>query len=80
MQIQVKYFAVIREKIKKSEETFSLSKPSTTNDLWKIINELYDLHEHADYIRFAVNMTYVEGNHSLHDGDVVAFITPVAGG
>lgn len=80
MQIQVKYFAIIREKIKKSEETFSFLNPTTTTDLWKKINEQYDLHDHADYIRFAVNMTYVEAHHPLNDGDVVALITPVAGG
>jgi molybdopterin synthase sulfur carrier subunit len=80
MQIQVKYFAVIREKINKTEETFSLPKSATTQELWKLVNELYDLQEHEDYIRFAVNMSYVEPNFELSDGDIVALITPVAGG
>jgi molybdopterin converting factor subunit 1 len=80
MQIRVKYFAIIREKINKVEESFSIPQPATTSDLWKLISHQYDLHEHSDYIRFAVNMTYVQNDHQLNDGDVVALITPVAGG
>ncbi|MFZ4714999.1 MAG: MoaD/ThiS family protein [Bacteriovoracaceae bacterium] len=80
MFIVVKYFSIIREKIEKAEETLHIPEHSTTTELWNLLKEKYSLHEHEEYLRFAVNMDYVDHPFALKEGDVVALITPVAGG
>lgn len=80
MLIVVKYFAMIREIIGKPEEAMQIPERSSTQDLWNMLKEKYALHEHEEYLRFAVNMDYVQHPYALNEGDEVALITPVAGG
>ncbi len=80
MLIHVKYFSIIRETIGKAEEDWEIPEQFTAVDLWKQINQKYSLAKHESYLRFAVNLDYVQNHHQLQHNDEVALITPVAGG
>lgn len=80
MLIHVKYFSIIRETIGKEAEDWEIPEHSTAVDLWKQINQKYALGKHESYLRFAVNLDYVQNHHQLSHNDEVALITPVAGG
>lgn len=79
-KITVKYFSVISEITQKNEEEFSFNNPLTVAELFDFLNLRYDLHQHQDYLRFAVNCEYVKKDFLIKAHDEVALITPVAGG
>ncbi|MFQ4140619.1 MoaD/ThiS family protein [Chlorogloeopsis sp. ULAP02] len=45
-----------------------------------LIAEHPELHQWRELTRFGVNLTFVEGDTILHDGDEVVLIPPVSGG
>jgi len=76
MSITVKFFASIRERLGKSEEKIDFSEAVTVAGVWERVvggslppNTLV-----------AVNQEYATPEHSIHDGDEVAFFPPVTGG
>jgi molybdopterin synthase sulfur carrier subunit len=77
MSITVKYFAVLREQVGKSEESIDFQKGMTVSDLWK--KTMSDDKLPAG-IMVAVNMEYTRQDTALHDGDEVAFFPSVTGG
>jgi molybdopterin converting factor subunit 1 len=81
MKVKVKFFAILRERVGAGEITSELREGSTVESLWKIIRSTYPALEKADVrLLYAVNKSYVPGDHVLHDGDEVVFIPPVSGG
>ena len=83
MQITVKYFASLRERIGQAEERLDVSDHLTVGKLWERV--LAGSLEAAargenDAILAAVNHDYVEHDYELKDGDEVAFFPPVTGG
>ena len=79
--IQLRYFAVLREHLGRSEETLDVPVGTTTSEAYALVT--------ADQPRLAglrrsmmlmVNEEYVRGDHMLADGDELAFIPPVSGG
>lgn len=80
MKITVKYFSIISEMTKKNEEEFSFEKSLTVSELFDFLNHRYDLNQHREYLRFAVNCEYVKNDFVINANDEVALITPVAGG
>ena len=78
MEVKVLYFANLREKVGKSEETIRFTGQST-EDLKVLLSYKYpQIKEILKISRFAVNGEYYEGK--LKEGDVVAIIPPVSGG
>lgn len=80
MKITVKYFSIISEITKKNEEEFSFDKSLSVAELFNFLSNRYELQEHREYLRFAVNCEYVKNDFVIKDSDEVALITPVAGG
>jgi len=83
MQVTVKFFASLRERMGRGEEQLQLESPTTVADLWvQLLATVKDngppLDEEA--ILAAVNHDYVDRDHALSDGDEVAFFPPVTGG
>ncbi len=81
LRVSVRYFALVREHLGRSEETLSLPVGSTVGDAFALIT--------ADQPRLAgmrrslmlmVNGDYVREGHPLADGDEMALIPPVSGG
>jgi len=77
MDIKVRYFASLRDRMGRSEDQVSFDNDNVTvADLWgKVSDEPI-----ADKILVAVNMEYTDTRHELKNGDEVAFFPPVTGG
>jgi molybdopterin synthase sulfur carrier subunit len=77
MTIRVRYFASLREKMGRIEDTLVAEDIATVSDVWKVVGGGQPLPEQ---ILCAVNMDYAEPQSVVKDGDEVAFFPPVTGG
>lgn len=81
MRVQVRYFAVVRERIGRQEDTLVL--PEGT-DVATALDVLGKRHERLlalrPFLQVAVNQEIAPSSRPLHDGDELALIPPVAGG
>ena len=78
MKITVRYFANMRDRMGRAEESVSIDKDSVTvEDLWNAVSPQQPL---PSNILIAVNMEYTNGSRVLKNGDEVAFFPPVTGG
>jgi molybdopterin converting factor subunit 1 len=74
----VHYFASLREQKNCAQENCELETGDTVGQLY---DRLFPANESERLpVAFAVNQTYVQGEHLLRDGDEVAFIPPIGGG
>jgi molybdopterin converting factor subunit 1 len=81
MKVTVRLFAILKEKVGRSELTEEVEPGLTVEGLWKILTEEFpSLRPFSGCILFAVNQTYAKGNHLLQVDDEVALIPPVSGG
>jgi molybdopterin converting factor subunit 1 len=80
--IRLLFFAALRDVTGHAE--FSLPLPQGVDTIaalrsW-IVGRFAQLEAQLPSVRFAVNEVFVEDEHTLADGDVVALIPPVTGG
>jgi molybdopterin converting factor subunit 1 len=81
MNVRLRFFASLRERLKASAAERTLPDGSTVADLWAALcRERPELEALSKSISFAVNREYVERGHVLADQDEVALIPPVSGG
>jgi len=83
--MQLVYFAWVRERIGKSEETLHLPESVTTvRELLSYLSGINEIYAHAlaepEKLRVAVNQTHVQLDHPVIDTDEVAIFPPVTGG
>jgi molybdopterin converting factor subunit 1 len=81
MQITLKFFAVVRERLGESELIIELPEGSTIGDVREIVNTMAG--DHAPLVERSMtmlNQEYAQRDELLSDGDEVAFIPPVSGG
>ena len=82
MKVKVLYFASLKERLLKGEDTVEDVK--TVEDLINYLSEndaaLKAAFEEMPRLRFAVNQEMAKESTVLKDGDEVAFIPPVTGG
>ena len=77
MDIKVRYFASLRDRMGRSEEQVTVGGSKVTvADLWKEVSD----EPIPETILVAVNMEYTDASHELKAGDEVAFFPPVTGG
>ena len=77
MTIKVRFFARLREQLGQSEVDLPATAATTVLQVWQHCTQQPTI---ANNILTAVNMHYVQSDHSVHDGDEVAFFPPVTGG
>jgi molybdopterin synthase sulfur carrier subunit len=78
MNITVRYFANMRDRMGRSEETVVIEGDSVTvRDLWGKVSSQQAM---PDSLLIAVNMEYTDSGRVLKNGDEVAFFPPVTGG
>jgi molybdopterin synthase sulfur carrier subunit len=77
MTIRVRYFASLREKMGRVEDTLVVEGIATVSDVWRVVSTGQPLPEQ---LLCAVNMEYAEPASPVRDGDEVAFFPPVTGG
>ena len=85
MKLRVLYFAALRERIGRSEE--SLDAPNDVANIAQLRDWLAQRGEpwssafaEIRRVRAAVDQTMVDDRHALNDGAEVAFFPPVTGG
>ena len=81
MKVNVRFFALYRERAGASELGWDLPESATLADLLREIRGAYpDLAPPDVEIVAAVNEEYADGGIVIRDGDEVALIPPVSGG
>ena len=77
MQVEVKFFAGLRERFGESSRSVSVDEGVTVGGLWQSLSGETTL---GDNLRAAVNFEYAEPDTVLAPGDEVGFFPPVTGG
>jgi molybdopterin converting factor subunit 1 len=81
VSVQVRYFAILRERTGREAEAFELSAGATVRDARAAIAARHpDVVPLLSRIAIAVNHTVVGDEHPLSPGDEVALLPPVSGG
>ncbi len=77
MTIKIRYFASLKERLGRSEDTVAFEAPLTVKDAWYRANASQALPVN---VLASVNMEYVDLHSIVQDNDEVAFFPPVTGG
>lgn len=78
MDITVRYFASMRDKMGRAEETLKIDGDAVSvADVWAKVTSGQPI---PDSTLIAVNMEYTDADAVLKDGDELAFFPPVTGG
>lgn len=77
MAIRVRYFASLRERMGRSEESLAASGLATVDRVWRAVDQGRPLPAH---VLCAINAAYARPDSPVADGDEVAFFPPVTGG
>ena len=81
MRIRLRFFASLREKLRRSEEVREVPSGATVRTVWDMLKqENPELSAMEKAMSFAVAQEYVDKDHPLQDNDELAFIPPVSGG
>ena len=81
MRVRVLYFAVVRERLGRDEETIELRDGADVAAAWRELEGRHpELAGLRAVVKLAVNEEFAGGERVLADGDVIALIPPVAGG
>ena len=81
MHIKLRFFASLRERLGRSEDSCEVPEGATVRTVWETLKQKQPtLIEVERSLAFAVAQEYVDGDHPLHDNDELAFIPPVSGG
>ncbi len=78
MQINIKYFASLRELMGEASTQVDVEDNLSVNDLWQSL--VTQKNVEFDTVMMAVNAEYVKPDYQLQPGDEVAFFPPVTGG
>ena len=81
MRIRLRYFASLRERLKRDQETLEVPEEATVATAWELLKKAYpELVVVERSVAFAVAQEYVDKTHPLQDNDELALIPPVSGG
>jgi molybdopterin converting factor subunit 1 len=81
MRINVKLFAIVRERAGVGELEISLDEGATVEKAAQhLMEKLPHIASSLPRVAFAVNQTYASRDTILHEGDELAIIPPVSGG
>lgn len=78
-QINVQYYALLREQAGRSAESLVTTAP-TPRELYRELKGRYPFSLAPEMLRVAVNSEFSDWGQRLNEGDSVVFIPPVAGG
>ncbi len=76
MEIDVKFFASLRERMGRTSDKVTLEGEATVSDVWSQLSS----EPMPSNILVAVNKEYTDLSQTLKNGDEVAFFPPVTGG
>lgn len=76
MQVKVKFFASMRDRVGKADDTIEVADNATVADVWAAVSS----EAMPENTLVAINMEYTDVDHAVQAGDEVAFFPPVTGG
>lgn len=79
MKLRIQYFANLRDKSGKEEETFETSTTSP-KELYHELQQAYGFEMNNDQLGLAINDQFADWERPLEENDLVTFIPPVGGG
>ena len=79
MQLNIRYYALMREQAGRSEEALD-SSAATPSELYVELAARYRFSLSQEQLKVAVNGEFADWSRPLAAGDAVVFIPPVAGG
>jgi molybdopterin converting factor subunit 1 len=79
MQLNIQYYALMREQAGRSQESIETS-ATTPADLYGELASRYAFTLAREQLKVAVNSEFSDWSRKLKNGDAVVFIPPVAGG
>ena len=81
MKVRAEFYSGLKEIIGARALDISLPKNATVNDLFEQLKQSYPkLRDFEKSMLFGVGIEFVDRNHVLNDGDVIAIMPPVQGG
>ena len=80
MNINVLYFASLADEANCQQETVIVQQSTSLTELYEQLRQTHRFSRPQSELRVAVNDYFAKWTDSIHDGDSVVFITPVAGG
>ena len=81
MKVRAEFYSRVKEIVGASALELSLPKNATVNDLFEQLKESYPkLRDFEKSMLFGVGVEFVDRNHVLNEGDVIAIMPPVQGG
>jgi molybdopterin synthase catalytic subunit len=81
MHVKVRYFAVVRERLRAEEEPLELPDGATVEQAMATLCERHPaVRELRPHLLIALNQEFVTAGVTIRDGDEIALIPPVAGG
>ncbi len=81
MKVRAEFYSGLKEIIGARALDISLPKNATVNDLFEQLKQSYpQLRDFEKSMLFGVGVEFVDCNHVLNDGDVIAIMPPVQGG
>ena len=80
MNINVLYFASLADEANCQQETVIVQQSISLTELYEQLRQTHRFSRPQSELRVAVNDYFAKWTDSIHDGDSVVFITPVAGG
>jgi molybdopterin synthase catalytic subunit len=81
MELEIRLFATLKDRVGKATISVTLSEPSTVQDLLaEVVGEYPELAPSISSLLVAVNRAYADEDTSLNPGDEIAFFPPVSGG
>jgi molybdopterin converting factor subunit 1 len=81
MQVEVVFFASLRDRARTHRTTIDLQNDVTVGDFLNVLSHRYpDLSSVLPFAVVAINQEYASQDAQLNDGDEVAVFPPVSGG
>ena len=81
MKVRVELYSRLKEIVDASLLELSLPENATVNDLFEQLKESHPkLRDFEKSMLFGVGVEFVDRNHVLNEGDVIAIMPPVQGG
>lgn len=81
MRVQVLYFGVLKDVLRRDREQIDLAGSPSVADLLSRIRSFQSAHDLPwNSLAVAVNRVYAQHDQTLSDGDEVALLPPVSGG
>jgi MoaD family protein len=81
IKVRAELYSRLKEIVDASVVELSLPENATVNDLFEQLEKSYpELRDFDKSVLFSIGVDFVDRNHELKDGDIVAVMPPVQGG